>query len=113
MKKDIDFNLYFERVIECINSIHKSDMYDVNEKENLNNVKKKIEYWYNFYLKSNTLKEINPSDIEYIDLEITDFFDKYIKTESINENYSERLLYDFGLLMKEWKNEMLGGKNNV
>ena len=109
MKIDRDVNSYFEDIIECINCIHKSDVYCNNEKENLNNVKKKIEYWHNSYLKSNTLKEINPNDIKYMDLEITDFFDKYIKIESVKENYSERLLYDFSHLAKEWKNEMLGG----
>ena len=108
MKIDSDVNSYFEDIIECMNCIHKSDVYDNNEKENLNNVKKKIEYWYNSYLKSNTLKTINPNDIKYMDLEITDFFDKYIKIESVKENYSERLLYDFSHLEKEWKNEMLG-----
>jgi len=113
VKIDRDVNSYFEKIIECINSIHKSDMYDGDGKENLNNVKKKIEDWHNSYLKSNTLKEINPNDIKFIDMEIIDFFDKYVKIESVNENYSERLLYDFGHLMKEWKNEMLGGKNNV
>ena len=45
-----------------------------------------------------------------MDLEITDFFDKYIKIESVKENYSERLLYNFSHLEKEWKSEMLGGK---
>ena len=43
-----------------------------------------------------------------MDLDITDFFDKYIATDNVKENYAERLLHDFGYLEKEWKKEMLG-----
>lgn len=110
MRINGDANSYFEDIIECMNCIYKSDVYENNEKERLNNVKEKIENWHNSYLKSNTLKEITPKDIEYMDLEITDFFDKYIKIESVKENYSERLLYNFSHLEKEWKSEMLGEK---
>ena len=76
IKREIDY--IFDDIIECMNCVDKSDVY-------------------------------NKNDIEYIDLELTDFFDKYIKIESVKENYSERILYNFSHLMKEWKNEMLGG----
>ncbi|MGM9877990.1 MAG: hypothetical protein ACI33S_04995 [Bacilli bacterium] len=107
IKREIDF--IFDDIIECMNCVDKSDVYNKNDKENLIKIKNKIEYWYKSYLKNSTLKEIMPNDIEYIDLELTDFFDKYIKIESVKENYSERILYNFSHLMKEWKNEMLGG----
>ncbi len=96
---DRDVNSYFERVIECINSIHKSDMYDVNEKENLNNVKKKIEYWYNSYLKSNTLKEINPNDIEYMDLKITVFLTNILKLNQL----MKIILKDYYIILVFWR----------
>ena len=49
---------------------------------------------------------------EVVAYELTDIFDKYVETESVSENYTERLLYDFGHLEKSWKDEMLGGKSN-
>ena len=61
-------------------------------------------------MKKNTLKDIEPKELEYISLEITDFFDKYLPSESVKENYAERLSYDFGQLEKYWKEEIVGGK---
>lgn len=55
------------------------------------------------------MKGIEPKELESIGLEITDFFDKYVVTESVKENYAERLLYDFGHLEMKWKTELLGG----
>lgn len=65
---------------------------------------------YKTYKEKNTLKEIEPKELEYIGFEITNFFDRYLKTESVKENYAERLLYDFGNLEMIWKDEMLEGK---
>ena len=50
---------------------------------------------------------INSNELKNIDLEITDFFAKYVETEPIEENYAERLSYDFSELESYWKEEML------
>ena len=107
-----DIKSYFDGVLENIDIILKNDFYKQIDKNNLKNVKEKIKNWYKSYSKINTLKEINPNDLEYISLEITDFFDKYFESESLNENYAERLSYDFGCLELAWKKEMLGGNKN-
>ena len=77
-----------------------------------NKLKEKIESWYASYKETNTLKDIEVKDLENIDLEITDFFDKYIIKEPVKENYAERLLYDFEHLEENWKQEMLGGNKD-
>ncbi len=103
---------YFEGIIENINIIMNDDFYDEKDKIILETVKEKIENWYKSYKYEDTLKKIDIKTLEYIDLEITDFFDKYLEKESVKGNYSERLSYDFGKLEDYWKNEMLGGKIN-
>lgn len=104
MKKR-DTNSYFEGVISNIDIILNSDFY--KDKDSLSEVKTKIIKWYDSYKKSKTLKEIDPKELKNIDLEITDFFAKYVETESIKENYAERLSYDFSELEIYWKEEML------
>lgn len=110
MSRKRDINSYFDGVLENIDTIVKNSFYKDEDKENLKFVKLKIQEWYKTYKEKNTLKEIEPKELEYIGFEITDFFDRYLKTESVKENYAERLLYDFGNLEMIWKDEMLEGK---
>lgn len=110
MKNEKDIKSYFNDILKNIDIILENSFYKENDKENLKNIKNLINKWYKSYLDSNKLIEIEPKKLEYIDLEITDFFAKYIETESAKENYAERLLYDFGRLEHLWKDEMLGKK---
>lgn len=107
MNNNRDINSYFDGVINNINIILNNDFYD--NKDNLEEVKNKVLEWQEDYKKNNTLKGISVKDLEYLDLEITDFFADYVATEPIKENYAERLSYDFSILEKKWKDEMLGG----
>ena len=110
MDKKRNIESYFDGVIENINIILSNDFY--TDKNNLKKVRKIVGNWYKNYKENNTLKGINPKELEYIGLEITDFFDRYLIKESSKDNYSERLSYDFGHLELSWKEEMLGGKNS-
>ncbi|MBR1413213.1 MAG: hypothetical protein IJ574_00900 [Bacilli bacterium] len=99
--KDID--TFFSKILEDIDKIIENDFYI--EKKNILVIKNKIQEWYVCYKKNKTLKKINVKDLEFIDKEINDLFDKYIISEPINENYIERLSYDFGHIKKYWKSE--------
>ena len=110
MKEKRDIKSYFDGVLENINIILENDFY--TDKKNLKDVKILIEKWYKSYKEKKTLRGINPKELENIGFEITDFFDRYLTIESVKENYAERLLYDFGHLEKDWKEEMLGVKRN-
>ena len=113
MKKKIrDTTSYFKGVLENIEIILNNNFYATKDKINFKKLKEKIESWYTVYNETNTLKGIEAKDLENIDLEITDFFDKYIIKEPVEENYAERLLYDFGHLEENWKQEMLGGNKD-
>ena len=112
MKEQRDIKSYFDGVLENIVIILKSDFYKEKDKKVFNEIKVKIENWYKSYIEENTLKNIEPKELEYIGLEITDFFDKYISSESVQKNYAERLSYDFGHLEICWKEEMIEGKKN-
>ena len=112
MEKQRDINSYFQGVLENINIILDNNFYSDDDKKSLESVKLKIENWYAVYKEKNTLNGIEPKELENIGFEITDFFDKYVITESVKENYAERLSYDFGHLEKDWKIEMLEGKKN-
>ena len=107
-----DIKSYFEGVIENIDIILKNDFYKIDDKKKLIPVREDINKWYKDYIKNNTLKNIKPETLENIGYEISDFFDEYVVSESIKENYAERLIYDFGELELYWKDEMLGGKKN-
>lgn len=98
----------FIKIIEDIDNILNDNFYEA--KESFLEMKKTIQKWHNDFKKSNTLKVIEPEILEQLDLMVTDYFDKYIKTESVKNNYAERLSYDFSTLEKNWKEEMLGGK---
>ena len=111
-KKARNTNSYFKGILENIEIILNNNFYATKDKINLIEVKSKIENWYIMYKENNTLKNIGAKDLENIGLEIADFFDKYITKEPVKENYAERLLYDFGHLEDNWKQEMLGGNKN-
>lgn len=109
MNKNIE--KFFESLINTINLILDNKFYE--DKMNLENVKIMLEKWYVDYKNSNSLVHIEPDDIKIMDLDITDFFDKYIAEEPMEHNYTEILSYNFSELEKKWKNEMLdrGDKN--
>ena len=107
MNNNRDINSYFDGVINNINIILSNEFY--GNKGNLADVKNKVISWKEDYKKNNTLKGIDVKDLEYLDLEITDFFADYVATEPAKENYAERLSYDFSVLEHKWKDEMLGG----
>jgi len=98
---------YFDSIIENIDTILESSFYE--KKEPLLWVKEVINSWHEDYEKNNTLTNISTEDLKKLDLEITDYFAKYVETEPNNENYCERLSYDFGELEELWKAEMLKG----
>lgn len=98
---------YFEGIIENLEKIENSSFYE--NKEDLLSIKELVNNWFEDYKKNNTLTGIDVKDLEKIDLEITDYFAKYVETEPNNENYCERLSYDFGELEELWKAEMLKG----
>jgi hypothetical protein len=82
--------------------------------QSLPQVKNIIKNWYNDFKKDNSLTNISTKDLEILDLEVTEFFDKYIETEPISHNYSEVLSYYLSNLERYWKDEMeKGRKNNV
>ena len=99
---------HIDGVLENIMIILNSNFYKNEDKNGLEDVYVKMKKWYEFYKEKNSLKGIEPYDLKNMDFDITDFFDKYIATENVKENYAERLLHDFGYLEKEWKKEMLG-----
>lgn len=98
---------YFKGVIENIDIILNNDFYKKEDKHELISVKNKIVSWQENYKTKKSLIGIDPKDLEYIDLEITDIFDKYMIAESYYENYTERLSFDISQLESAWKEEML------
>lgn len=112
MNTQRDINSYFQDILNNIKIILNNNFYYDNDKKNLESVKLEIEKWYIIYKEKKSLKGIKTNTLKNIELEITDFFDKYVTIESVKENYAERLLYDFGCLEKKWKIEMLGDKKN-
>ena len=111
MKNYEEINSFFIETLENMDNILNNDFYE--NKGNLIKAREKVQNWYDNFKNNKTLKNIEPKDLEFIDLEITDIFDEYIASEPVSENYIERLSYDFGHLEKYWKNEMLEGKENV
>lgn len=109
MKND-QIECLFKNIINIIDLILETDFYV--QKKSMIEIKKKIQAWFNDYKTKNTLTTILASELEFISLEITDFFDIYLKSEPVNKNYSERLSYYFGTLEIEWKNEMLREKTS-
>jgi len=95
----------FENMIVTIDFILKDDFY--SNKYSAPQIKVLVEKWYSEYREKNTLKIINVKDLKFLYLEITEIFDIYFENEWLKANYTERLLYYFGLLERNWKDEML------
>ena len=110
MDKERDIKSYFDGVLENLDIILQNDFYKLENRATVNDIRNKINNWYNTYQNKNSLKNIEPKELEYLAHEITDLFDKFYNDEDIDKNYTERLLYDFGSLEKLWKKEMLGDK---
>lgn len=108
-QENSDISKLFINILNDINLIEKSKFY--KKDDSFRKIKEIIKQWYDNYKLNKILTSITLKDLEYLDLEITSFFDKYIESESIKENYSERLYYDFCRLEKIWKNKMLGEKS--
>ncbi len=100
----------FEKMLESINYILKNDFY--SNKYSVPQIKDKVEKWYSEFNTKKTLTTISVDDLQFIDWEITEVFDIYFKHETSKSNYTERLLYDFSILERYWKDEMLGGNKN-
>lgn len=99
-----DIDELFTTIIKTIDLIFNNEFY--SNDQSLMKVKKIIENWYFDFKENKTLKNISVEDLKYVDLEITNFFDKYIEIEPIKHNYTEILSYNFDIFQKEWKYEM-------
>jgi hypothetical protein len=118
LKEDIMKKKYIKEITELFSSINntinlvfENEFYTNTNK--LLEVKKIMENWYNSFNATKSLINIKIADLEFINSEIIDFFDKYISTEPIDHNYAEILSYCFGILKKYWKDELeKGGKLN-
>ena len=106
-----DIEKLFSKIFKDITLILDDDFY--SDKGSLETVKVILDKWHTDFKEKQTLKTIEPKELEFISLEITNLLDKYVETESVVNNYMEQLSYDFSILEKEWKEEMLGGKGNV
>ena len=106
-----DIEKLFSKIFKDIALILDDDFY--SDKGSLETIKVILDKWHTDFEAKQTLKTIEPKELEFISLEITNLFDKYIETESVVNNYMEQLSYDFSILEKEWKAEMLKGKENV
>ena len=100
----------FINILDDINLIEKSKFY--KKDDSFRKIKKIIKQWYDNYKLNKILTSITLKDLEYLDLEITSFFDKYIEYESIKENYSERL-YIFNKNMDKFYSKIIGKIKNV
>lgn len=103
-QENSDISKLFINILNDINLIEKSKFY--KKDDSFSKIKEIIKQWYDNYKLNKMLTSITVKDLEYLDLEITSFFDKYIESESIKENYSERLYYDFCRLEKIWKKDL-------
>ena len=113
MEKERDVKSYFDGVLENLDVILQSDFYKLENRDTIKDIRNKINNWYHTYQDKNSLKDIEPKELEYLALEITILFDKFYIDEEIDKNYTERLLYDFSHLEHYWKDEMLGGVKDV
>ena len=104
MKRKRGIRSYFVGVLKNIDIISKSDFYE--DKQELLEIRNSIEEWYCDYKKNKSLKSINSQVLKDIDQTITDYFAVYVTKESADENYVERLLFDFSQLEHYWKSEI-------
>ena len=100
-----EIEILFDGLIESLNDMLQTDLY--TEKELINQIKEKVENWFDSFKKSKSLTKIKLEDINFLDLEIIELQDKYIMIEPVLKNYIERTSYNFGILEKNWKDEML------
>ena len=100
-----EITLLFNGLISSIDYMLENAIY--KEKETIAQIKEKVQIQFNDFKLNKTLINITVEDIKFLDLEITDLFDKYIAVEDSLENYIERISYNFGLLKKVWKDEKL------
>lgn len=77
----------------------------------LKKVKSIMYNWFLYFQSDKSLIHINPNEIEFVDLEITDFFDKYIEIEDALHNYTEILSFNLSQLEKYWKDEVIERSN--
>lgn len=110
MKNYDEINDFFTETLLNMDIILNNAFY--KNKGNLKEARIKTQNWFDSFKNNKSLKGIDPKDLEFIGFEIYDLMDEYIATESVKENYLERLDYDFGHLKRYWKDEMLGGKIN-
>ena len=87
MVKDRDIKSYFNGVLENIDIILQDNFYKLENKDTIKEIRNKINNWYNTYKEKKTLKYIDAKELEYIDIEITELFDKYYIDEDIDKNY--------------------------
>lgn len=100
-----EIELLFTELVESLNDMIQTDLY--TEKELINQIKEKVEIWFDSFKKSKSLTKIKLEDIKFLDLEIIELQDKYIMIEPVLENYIERTSYNFGILEKIRKDELL------
>ena len=87
-QENSDISKLFINILNDINLIEKSKFY--KKDDSFSKIKEIIKQWYDNYKLNKILTSITVKDLEYLDLEITSFFDKYIESESIKENYSDK-----------------------
>lgn len=103
-----DITELFNNIIDDINNIIENDFYD--DKGEMSKVREIILVWFDDFKKRGTLKNISRDDLIFADLEISTIFGMYISSESVSDNFCERLTFDFGMLKRYWKDEVVGGK---
>ena len=102
-----EINDLFQGIINTIDLVFLNDFY--TETNSLVDVRKIIKKWYDDFKKYNTLTNIKAKDLEFVDLEITNFFDIYITNEPMSHNYTEILSHSISVLEKYWKDEINSG----
>lgn len=101
----IEIDELFLTIIKTVDLMLGSDFY--TEKQAILGIKENIENWYANFKVKDSLLGISVENLKNLDLEITEIFSKYIKTESTIINYSEVLSYYFNRLKRCWKDEFL------
>lgn len=94
----------FLETIKNLDLMLESDFY--KEKDIIIKIKEHLKNWYEKFNISNNLLAITPDDLKSIDLEVTELFSQYIKTESPLNNYSEILSYNLSNIKRYWKDEI-------
>lgn len=105
----VEIEELFLTILKTVDLMLESDFYI--EKKAILNMKEDIKNWYDDYKVKDSLLGIQVEKLKSLDLEITELFSKYIETESVSNNYSEILSYDFGRLKRYWKDEFEKGRS--